>query len=100
MQQTTIQFDSAEQLRKPVDVRATLQRKYSEFSSWLHGRSVFYSKIAEYPVSRLLVIRINLVSLCVIVGAVCVEQSPAVAISASVCAGWLVYRLNKKGEKK
>jgi hypothetical protein len=99
MQQTTIQFDGAEQLRQPVEVRATLVRKYSQLLSWLHGQSEFYSRIAEIPVTRLLVIRVNLVSLCLIVGAIAIEQRPLVAITAALCAGWLVYRLNKKGAK-
>ena len=102
MQQTTIQFDGAEQLRRPVDVRATMVRKYSQFLSWLHGRSGFYSRIAEFPVTRLLILRINLVSLCLITGAIAVAQAPLVAITAAGCAAWLVYRLTKseKGGSK
>ena len=96
MQQTTIQFDTAEQLRQPVDVRATLQRKYNNLMSWLHGRSRFYSRIAEFPVTRILVIRVNLVSLCIIAAAISVAQSPLVAITSAGIAAWLVYRLNKK----
>lgn len=102
MQQTTIQFDTAEQLLQPVDVRATLQRKYANLITWLHGRSRFYSSIAEFPVTRLLVIRINLVSLCLITGSIAIEQAPMVAITAAVCSAWIVYRINKneKGSKE
>lgn len=95
MQQTTIQFDTTEQLRRPVDVRATLQSKYTNLITWLHGRSRFYSRIAEFPVTRLLIIRVNLVSLCLVIGAIAVTQAPLVAITAAFCAAWLVYRLNK-----
>jgi hypothetical protein len=102
MQQTTIQFDGAEQLRRQIDVRATLQRKYSTLSSWLHGRSAIYSRIAEFNITRLTVLRINLVSLCVIAAAIAIEQAPFVAVTSAGIAAWLVYRLNKsqKGGEK
>lgn len=101
MQQTTIQFDGAEQLQQPIDVRATLHRKYTNILTWLHARSEFYSRIAEFPVTRILVIRVNLVTLCLIAAAIAVTQAPMVAVTAASCAAWLVYRLNKseKGGK-
>lgn len=95
MQQTTIQFDGEERFQQPIDVRATMVRKYQKLLSWLHGRSVFYSRIAEFDVSRLMVIRVNAVTLCLVLAAIAIAQAPVVAITAAGCAAWLVYRLNK-----
>jgi hypothetical protein len=64
---------------------------------WLRGSSVFFSRIAECPVTRLLVIRVHLATAALVVCAVAVVQSPLVSVTAALCAGWLVYRLNKKG---
>lgn len=63
---------------------------------WLNGNSKFYSRIAEFPVTRLLVLRINLVTLCLLGAVVSIEQQPIFSITAALCAGWLVYRLNKR----
>lgn len=68
-------------------------------NEWLDTRSAFYSRIAEFEVTRRVAIRIGVVfPLAMAVGAVCVEQAPIVSLTAMFVSGWIVYRLNN-GEK-
>jgi len=70
---------------------------------WMNVKSNFYTHICEFPVTRLLAIRINLLSLCLILAALAIEQQPITSVVATICAGYLVYRINKsekKGGKK
>ena len=72
---------------------------YRSFNLWLDARSAFYSRIAEFDVTRRVAIRIGVVfPLSMVVAAVWVEQNPLVSITAMGVSGWIVYRLNK-GEK-
>ena len=69
---------------------------YRSVNLWLDARSAFYSRIAEFEVTRRVAIRIGVVfPLAMAVGAVCVEQNPLVSITAMGVSGWIVYRLNK-----
>ena len=96
--QQVIEFESSAK-QQPIDVRATIQRKIKSLNLWLDSKSEFYSRICEFSVTRRLVIRVNLVSLCVIVAAVAVEQQPITSVVSTLCAGYLVYRINKSEKK-
>ena len=101
--QQTINFEAQAQARPAINVRATIQRKIKSLNRWLDQKSEFYSRIAEFPVTRRLVLRVNAVTLCLMLAAIAVEQRPLVAITSALCAGWMVYRINKtdkKGGKK
>ena len=101
--QQVINFEPSAQVQQPIDVRATIQRRIKSLNLWLDTKSELYIRIAEFSVTRRLVIRINLVSLCLTGAAVAVEQQPLFSTIAIACAGWLVYRLNKsekEGGKK
>ena len=103
MQQQTIHFDNSAEVQQPIDVRATIQRKIKSINLWLDAKSEFYSRICEFSVTRRLVIRVNLVTLCVGLAAIAIEQQPITSVIATLCAGYLVYRINKsekKGGKK
>ena len=94
--QQTINFEAQAQVTRPaINVRATIQRKIKSINLWLDQKSEFYSRIAEFPVTRRLVLRVNAVSLCLILAAIAVEQQPLTAITSALCAGRLVYRINK-----
>lgn len=68
-------------------------------NTWLDGKSEFYSRIAEFAVTRRAAIRIGIVlPLLMVVAAVAVEQAPVVSVLSATVSGWIVYRLNK-GEK-
>ena len=96
--QQVIEFENSAK-QQPIDVRATIQRKIKSLNHWLDAKSEFYSRICEFSVTRRLVIRVNLVSLCVIVAAVAIEQQPITSVVSTLCAGWLVYRTNKTDKK-
>lgn len=98
--QQTIHFEPSAQVQQPIDVRATIQRKIKSINLWLSTPSKFYTQICEFPVTRLLAIRINLVSLCLIVAAVAIEQQPLFSTIDIACAGWLVYRVNKTDKEQ
>lgn len=104
MQQTTISFEPLAQGGQRLGyLRSTAMCAWCAASSWLDQKSELYSRICEFTVTRRLVIRINLVSLCLTGAAVAVEQQPLFSTIAIACAGWLVYRLNKsekEGGKK
>ena len=97
--QQVIEFESSAK-QQPIDVRATIQRKIKSLNLWLDSKSEFYSRICEFPVTRLLAIRINLLSLCLIVAAVAIEQQPVAAVVSALCAAWLVYRVNKTDKEQ
>lgn len=61
----------------------------------MNEKSRFYTQICEFPVTRLLAIRLNLLSLCVMIAAIAVEQQPVASVVSALCAAWLVYRVNK-----
>lgn len=102
--QQAINFEAqAQTVRPAINVRATIQRKIKSLNHWLDQKSDFYSRIAEFPVTRRLVLRVNAVTLCLMLAAIAVEQQPLTAITSALCAGWMVYRINKtdkKGGKK
>lgn len=95
MQQATINFTASE-VRRPVSLRERMRSTGRLVNEWLDTRSAFYSRIAEFEVTRRVAIRIGVVfPLAMAVGAVCVEQAPIVSLTAMSVSGWIVYRLNK-----
>lgn len=97
--QQVIEFESPAKQQQPIDVRATIQRKIKSLNHWLDAKSEFYSRICEFSVTRRLVIRVNLVSLCVGLAAIAIEQQPITSVVSTICAGYLVYRINKQEKK-
>ena len=73
--------------------------KRKSLNLWLSTPSNFYTQLCEFPVTRLLAIRVNLLSLCIIVGATAIEQQPVVSVVSALCAAWLVYRINQSDKK-
>ena len=83
--QQTINFEAQAQTRPAINVRATIQRKIKFINLWLDQKSEFYSRIAEFPVTRRLVLRVNAVSLCLTGAAVAIEQQP---LFSTIAIGW------------
>ena len=96
--QQVIEFESSAK-QQPIDVRATIQRKIKSLNLWLDAKSEFYSSICEFSVTRRLVIRVNLVTLCVGLAAIAIEQQPVTSVVSTLCAGWIVYRINKTDKR-
>lgn len=85
-------------MQQTISVRAA-QRAFS-LKEWMNAKSNFYTHICEFPVTRLLAIRINLLSLCLILAALAVEQQPAIAAISALCAACLAYCINKSEKKQ
>ncbi len=97
MQQATINF-TAQQVRARVSLADKVRGLYRSVNRWLDARSAFYSRIAEFEVTRRAAIRVNLVTMAVLVVVAAVETAPVAALAAAVSAAWLMYRsLMKKG---
>lgn len=100
MQQATINFTASE-VRQPVSLRERMRTTGRVINQWLDTKSAFYSRIAEFEVTRRVAIRVNLVTMAVLVVIVAVETAPVAALAAAVSAAWLMYRslMMKGGEK-
>lgn len=95
MQQATINFTASE-VRQPVSLRERMKSTGRLVNQWLDTKSAFYSRIAEFEVTRRVAIRIGVVlPLAMGVAVACVEQAPIVSLTAMFVSGWIVYRLNK-----
>lgn len=73
-------------------------KKINKMVSWLDRESEFYTKIMEEPVKRSTALLVNLIAVCIIVAAIAVEGSLIVSFVATLCAGYLVKRLNRDNE--
>ena len=82
-----------------VTTLRTARRSFS-LKEWMNEKSRFYTQICEFPVTRLLAIRLNLLSLCVMIAAVAVEHHPAITAVAAICAAGIVYRINQTDKKQ
>lgn len=97
--QQVIEFERSARQQQPIDVRATIQQNIKSINLWLDAKSEFYSRICEFSVTRRLVIRVNLVTLCVGLAAIAIEQQPITSVVSTICAGYLVYCINKQEKK-
>ena len=86
-----------------MSLRERMRTTGRVINQWLDTRSEFYSRIAEFEVTRRVAFRIGIVlPIAMVVAAACVEQAPLVTVAAMAVSGWLVYRLNqdeKGGER-
>ncbi len=97
MQQATINFTASE-VRRPVSLRERMRTTGRVINQWLDTRSAFYSRIAEFEVTRRVAIRVNLVTVAMIVAAVAIETAPVAALAAAMSTAWVMYRaMTKKG---
>lgn len=93
-QQTTIDFTAAE--ARPAVSLAERKREVGRvINQWLDSKSGFYSRIADFTVTRRVALRVNLVTLALGVAAIAIEQAPVVSLASAAVSGWLVYRLSK-----
>ena len=81
-----------------MSLRERMRTTGRVINQWLDTKSAFYSSIAEFEVTRRVAIRVNLVTMAVLVVVAAVETAPVAALAAAVSAAWLMYRsLMKKG---
>ena len=71
---------------------------YRSVNLWLDAKSAIYSRIAEFEVTRRVAIRVNLVTVAMIVAAVAIETAPVAALATALSTAWVMYRaMMKKG---
>lgn len=103
MQQTSaIQAQEAQRTGAELafaDVKSTVINHLSAISRWLDRKSEFYSRIADFTVTRRTVLRVNLITVCFFVGVAAVEAAPVASLLSAACAAWMVRRLNKSEMK-
>lgn len=103
MQQTSaIQAQEAQRTGAELafaDVKSTVINHLAAISRWLDRKSEFYSRIADFTVTRRTVLRVNAVTACVVIGALVVEAAPVASLLSAACAAWMVRRLNKNERK-
>lgn len=103
MQQTSaIQAQEAQRTGAELafaDVKSTVINHLSAISRWLDRKSEFYSRIADFTVTRRTVLRVNLITVCFFVGVAAVEAAPVASLLSAACAAWMVRRLNKSERK-
>ena len=99
MQQATINFTASE-VRRPVSLRERMRTTGRVINQWLDSKSVFYSRIAEFEVTRRVAIRVNLVTVAMLLAAVAIETAPVAALAAALGVAWVMYRIlvQKGGE--
>ena len=97
MQQATINF-TAQQVRARVSLADKVRGLYHSVNRWLDAKSAIYSRIAEFEVTRRVAIRVNLVTVAMIVAAVAIETAPVAALATALSTAWVMYRaMMKKG---
>ena len=98
MQQATINFTASE-VRQPVSLRERMRSTGRAINEWLDTKSAFYSRIAEFEVTRRVAIRVNLVTVAMLVAAVAIETAPVAALAAALSVAWVMFRIliGKKG---
>ena len=104
MQQTSaIQAQEAQRTGAELavaDVKSTVVKHLAAINAWLDSKSEFYSRIADFPVTRRTVLRVNLITVCFFVGVAAVEAAPVASLLSAACAAWTVRRLNKSEMKE
>lgn len=83
---------------RAFSIKAWTNAKSKSLTRWLDTPSKFYTRLCEFTVTRRLAIYINLVALCVLVGAAAIEQRPLVSIIAlAVVLAVAINKIEKKG---
>lgn len=77
------------------EVKDRVMNHVAAINGWLDRKSEFYSRIADFTVTNRTVVRVNAVTLCVVLGAIAIEAAPVASVISAACAAWMVRRLNK-----
>lgn len=88
------------EIENPTNLQVWYEENKERLVYWLDSRSELYSRIAEMPTTRRTVIRVNLITVAMIVGAVAVSEQPLVSVCSMLCAAYLVKRLNGTDNKE
>ena len=101
MQQTTINFTASE-VRQPVSLRERMRSTGRVINQRLDSKNDTYSRIADFAVTNRVVMRVNIVTVLLVIGAVAIAFAPLASLVSIGASAWLTYQYNhvKKGGKK
>lgn len=97
MRQATIDF-TAQQVQARVSLGDKARELYRSVNRWLDSESRFYSRIAEFEVTRRTAIRVNLVTVAIAAMVLAAETHLAAALTAALPVAWLMYRTMTKSD--
>lgn len=97
MQQATINF-TAQQVQARVGLGDRARELYRSVNRWLDSESRFYSRVADFSVTRRTAIRVNLVTVAIGAMVVAAETQPVAALTAALSVAWLMYRAMMKSD--
>lgn len=86
------------QVQESASLSEKIQRVKNSIKSFLDAKSITFSKLAEFDVSRRQVLRLHIATIAVIICAAAIAQYPILAIAAAICAACVVYHINKEGK--
>lgn len=93
--QKSIQFEEYTHTPSPSLLSEKISQAKTAVTEWLDSKSEFYSRIAEFNVTRRQAIRIGIVlPLLLTITGIAVAMQPIVAIIAGAASAWIVYHLN------
>lgn len=75
-----------------MSLGSKVRNLYRSVNRWLDADSHFYSRIAEFEVTRRTAIRVNMVTVAMITLGLAAEAHIEVALMAALSAAWLMYR--------
>lgn len=93
------QFISIRPAQRSLSIKVWASEKRKYFTHWFHAESQFYAHLCEFSVSRLLVLQIHAVALCMFSAAFAVETHPLFTLCALAAAIALVIQINKQEKK-
>lgn len=71
-------------------------------NKWLDSKNDTYSRIADFSVTNRVVLRVNIVTLLVLLAAIAIKDAPIASMVSIGASAWLTFQYNhvKKGGKK
>ena len=95
--QQTINLN-VQQAQEKISLSKRIRRVKNSIKSYLDAKSITFSKLAEFDVSRRQVLRLHIATIAVLICAAAVAQYPILAIAAAISAACIVYHINKEGK--
>lgn len=102
MQEGTIDF-GATALTPSAPAREQVSEKIKNakqsVSNWLDSDNDFYSRIADFKVNNRTVVKVNIVTVLFIVGALAIAVAPLASVVSIAASAWLTYQYNHTNKK-
>lgn len=107
MQKTTIDFgvqalNPTTDANESVSLKERIESARKSAANWLDKKNDLYSRIADFSVTNRVVLRVNIVTLLVLLAAIAIKDAPIASMVSIGASAWLTFQYNhvKKGGKK